>query len=521
MKWQDAAEKNRQAITAPIPEKWKLQLDQSTIPEDVRGIPASCGILPREQIWITEHTAVDLVRKLASGELSSVAVVEAFCARAAIAHQLVNCLTTYFSEEGLKRAAEMDEQMRAVGKPVGPLHGLPIALKDTYDVVGKPTTYGYAANINHRAERDSAVVKILRDAGAVFYVKTTMPQTAQAFGNSQPSLHGSPFAPSTDIGGSIRAPAAFNGLYGIRPSADRIPKRGMQSIERGQPNVKVSCGPVTHCVADLELMTRILNAYPAAKYDPTCVPIRWREVPKPSGKLAFGILEFDGAVTPTPPILRSIRETAAKLRDQVVEFKVPFDSWECSQTTFQLYYQNGITDTMDLLAECEEEMLPAVTRMLEIYPPIYLNAKQVMEYKELFADAWDNTAKVTTTGRPIDGLICPVSPSAGFPHDFLPYWGYTSLFNILDYPSLVLPLKNFKITERQDSQDKTTLKNTSSSNPFEEAYRTISSKLFVNQPVAIQIVARPFEDEELLRLTEVLDNLLNKPFKKPIQMSKL
>lgn len=212
-------------------------------------------------------------------------------------------------------------------------------------MIGKPTTYGYAANADLIADRESAIVRILREAGAVFYCKTTMPQTGMALETVSPlfgrtlnpfntdmvaggssggdsvlvAMRGAPIAPSTDIGGSIRAPAAYNGLYAIRPSADRIPKRAMRSVESGQPNIRVSCGPVCHSLEDVEMFTEVINAYPQARYDPTSIPIRWREVQKPTGKLTFGLMTTDGAVTPHPPILRALKETAEHLRSQGYE----------------------------------------------------------------------------------------------------------------------------------------------------------------------------------------------------------
>lgn len=72
------------------------------------------------------------------------------------------------------------------------------------------------------------------------------------------AMHGSPFCPSTDIGGSIRAPATFNGLYGIRPTADRIPKYGLLTCAPGQISIKVSCGPICHSIADVKLITKLL-----------------------------------------------------------------------------------------------------------------------------------------------------------------------------------------------------------------------------------------------------------------------
>ena len=89
MHWETAAKEMRDAIDQAIPQKWKLQDSQKENLEDVRNIPKTCGLLSQEDLDITQQSATDLVRKLAIGKLSSVRVVEAFCARAAIAHQLV------------------------------------------------------------------------------------------------------------------------------------------------------------------------------------------------------------------------------------------------------------------------------------------------------------------------------------------------------------------------------------------------------------------------------------------------
>ena len=86
-------------------------------------------------------------------------------------------------------------------------------------------------------------------------------------------LRGSPIAPSTDMGGSIRVPAAFNRLYGIRPTSDRILKGGMQNTNTGNLTIKLSCGPVCHSLDDLELLTKILNAHPNNEYDVTYAPV--------------------------------------------------------------------------------------------------------------------------------------------------------------------------------------------------------------------------------------------------------
>lgn len=72
------------------------------------------------------------------------------------------------------------------------------------------------------------------------------------------------------------------------------------------------------------------------------------------------------------------------------------------------------------------------------------------DYKTQFAQAWDQTSLVTGTNRPIDALITSPYPAVGLPHNFTAYWGYTSMLNFLDYPSTVLPIKDFQISRERD-----------------------------------------------------------------------
>lgn len=89
LRWQEAAQQKKDAIDNAIPPQWRLGQPYNQLPSDVRSVPRTCGILSPEQIDITERTASDLVEQLRSGKISSTKVVEAFCARAAIAQQLV------------------------------------------------------------------------------------------------------------------------------------------------------------------------------------------------------------------------------------------------------------------------------------------------------------------------------------------------------------------------------------------------------------------------------------------------
>lgn len=212
---------------------------------------------------------------------------------------------------------------------------------------------GFMSWYDNVAEKDSSLVNILRDAGAVFFSKTTMPQAGMlletcsklfgvtvnpynrklvAGGSSGGdgvlvAMKGSPVSPSSDIGGSIRAPAAFNGLYSIKPSSDRIPKGGLRSAAPGNVSIKVSCGPVAHSVDDLKAFTKIINAHGSlAQFEPNVVPMPWREIAAPKEKLCYGIWEFDGVCMPNPPILRALRETGQNLINAGHEGKSPQSS---------------------------------------------------------------------------------------------------------------------------------------------------------------------------------------------------
>lgn len=184
------------------------------------------------------------------------------------------------------------------------------------------------------------------------------------------ALRGAPVAPMTDIGGSIRAPAAFNGLYAIRPSADRIPKTGLHSWNPGQMSIRVSMGPACHSVRDLKLVTPVLNYGTKRPADPSCSPIPWTVEPIPTRKLHFGVLREDGVVKPHPPIKRALTETVDRLRaagHHVTEITLPFSAWDIARSTFKLYFQTGAAEAKALIAKTGESTLPVFKQYLDIF----------------------------------------------------------------------------------------------------------------------------------------------------------
>ncbi|KPI42753.1 Acetamidase [Cyphellophora attinorum] len=491
----DTAKTAQASVHDAIPAAWRLPENIISAASPGRGgikvvdIPRTCGLLNKEQLEITEQTATELVARMTAGHLSSVQVTEAFCIRAAVAHQLTNCLTEFFPEEALATAAALDAHLLETGQPMGALHGLPVCIKDMYDVKGHRTTMAFVGWYDNIATQDSAIVRILRAQGAVIHCKTTMPQTGMMLEStswlwgrtSNPfntalvpggssggdgaliAMKGSPIAPSSDIGGSIRVPAAYNGLYSLKPSADRIPRGGLKSPAPGNISIKVSCGPQAHSVADVKMFTKVINAYPNAKFEANVVPMPWRELSTPKHKLSFGLWETDGVVQPHPPIRRALRETAQKLivaGHQVIPIKLPFDCWENLVVTRKLFFQTGAEEVKTILSTAGEPMKPGVKFALETFNTRPLTIKELFacntqqtKYKAQMAEFWSGTAGNTSTGRPIDAILGPVSAAVGARHDVPGYCGYTSVWNILDYPAGTIPLKNFKVDETKDPKD--------------------------------------------------------------------
>ena len=191
---------------------------------------------------------------------------------------------------------------------------------------------------------ESEMVRELRNLGAVLYCKTSVPHTLMAgetvnniigytwnpknrnlsSGGSSGGegaligLKGSPVGFGTDIGGSIRIPAAFNGLYGIRPSSGRLPYEGMANSMDGQNTVLSVVGPLSHSAASLRLMLKSLLSQQPWLHDPLVHEIPWRDdqekqimdlvgsTKSGNDKLAFAVLKHDGVVNPHPPVHRAI-----------------------------------------------------------------------------------------------------------------------------------------------------------------------------------------------------------------------
>ncbi|KAG9312106.1 amidase signature domain-containing protein [Chiua virens] len=435
-------------------------------PLNVLSIPKDSGILTERELAITDLDATGVLTGIASRKYSAVEVVTAFGKRAAIAHQLTACLTEFFLDEGIQQAKRLDDYLKENNKPIGPLHGLPISIKLRITIVSKATgvSQGFCPILKSQSD-DSPLISILRDLGAVFYVKTNQPQTlmhleTQSFygrtlnpynldlspGGSSGgesallALKGSCMGMGSDGGGSIRAPCAFTGLYGIRPSSSTTPSAFLW-YQPGNDGTLSSAGPMCRSARDLGMLIKAVQDTKPWLKDPMLLPIPL-QVPDISQRtLRVGIMMHDGVVLPHPPLLRALNLAKEKLgassQVEVVEY-TPYKHKEGYSIIRTLYFDDGGETVRQCLKDGGEDILPLTEWVISPSYTKNLSAAQAWELhhkRDLFRQAylrhWNE--------QHIDVLLCPAYPAVAPRHDTARYWGYTAMWNLLDYPGAVFP----------------------------------------------------------------------------------
>ena len=343
--WQEVAKRAQEfrdasirRVEPPIPQvPAQLPLDRTEIPK---------YLLTTEEVVLTQPPPEDLVAFLAAGKITSTAVVIAYLRRAGLAQALTNCITELLPERAKARSEFLDQYYKEHGKPIGPLHGLPISVKEHIGMKDLGLNAGFISWWDNKGNDDAHVLKILWHAGCVFYARTTQPQTLMHLETSSNfygattnpfncqltsggssggegalvGMRGSCLGLGTDIGGSIRSPAANCGVYGLRPSSYRIPVEGWSATMAGQEQVVAVLGPLSTSLGGVKLFMKTVLAAKPWLNEPSLLPIPWRDqetyFPTIAGgkKLRVAVLWDDGIVKPHPPVLRALREVVDKLK---------------------------------------------------------------------------------------------------------------------------------------------------------------------------------------------------------------
>src|SRR5690554_3436697 len=234
--------------------------------------------------------ATEQLRLLETGAISAAELLDLYLGRIDRLNSAYNLVVATDLDRARAAAKEIDSA-RASGDPLGPLAGLPVTIKDSYEVAGMPATCGLEPLRDHVPERDADAVTLLREAGAIPFGKTNLPAGAsdwQSFNpiygisrnpwNPERTVGGSSggaagavaagftaFELGSDIGGSIRIPAHFCGVFGHKPTYGMVPLRGHIPPPPGmlaQPELGVA-GPIARSASDLALLMPILAQGPA------------------------------------------------------------------------------------------------------------------------------------------------------------------------------------------------------------------------------------------------------------------
>ncbi|MFC5177466.1 amidase [Nocardioides taihuensis] len=289
---------------------------------------------------LTLHTldAVETARVIAAGEVSAREVVDASLARIASLDPRLNAFSVVLADRARAEADERDAA-RAAGEPVGPLHGVPVAIKEEIDVAGCVTTFGGEANSTPAAE-DAEVVRRLRAAGAVVVGKTTMPEFG-AFPYTESSSRGitrNPWDPTRtpggssggsavavstgmvpvaiggDGGGSIRIPSACCGLFGLKPQRGRVSTAPHPHLWWALG----TAGPLTRTVRDSALVYDVVRGNVEGDlYRAGETGLFLEAVRRDPGRLRIGwsVTAPAVGVRPDPLHVRAVEETALLLAD--------------------------------------------------------------------------------------------------------------------------------------------------------------------------------------------------------------
>ena len=293
--------------------------------------------------------AAELGRRIRDGEVSPVAATEAYLERIGRLDGRLNSYITVCADDAL-RAARIAAGDIAAGRYLGPLHGVPVAVKDQFDTAGIRTTYGSALTWDNAPAQDAVVVARLKAAGAVLLGKLNLSEFAlgESFHHPggtprnpwdlscNPGMSSSGSAVATaaflcaaalaeDTGGSTRIPAAWSGLTGLRPTWGLVSRRGVAGVSWSMDTV----GPISRSAEDCAITLQAIAGYdPADPYSWNVpVPDYRRELAGGVAGLRVGVLREKVAGGGLPPETRQAVEAAAaqlgELGATVREISIP------------------------------------------------------------------------------------------------------------------------------------------------------------------------------------------------------
>ncbi len=411
---------------------------------------------------LTSFSATTLARFIRTNLVSSVAVVDAHLARLETANPKLNAVVQIQAEAARRQAREADEAVSR-GERLGPLHGIPITLKDSLDTADMVSTWGTAGRADFTPEHDATVVTRLRTAGAIILGKTNTPEFTLAgitdnavYGrtNNPYDVERSPAGSSggagailaaggsaldlgSDTGGSIRMPSHYCGIAGIKPTSGRVPRTGHAiSFEVGALDAFTQIGPMARHVEDLGLTLSII-AGPDG-HDPAVVPAPLGD-PQDVGVRDLRIAFFtdNGIKSPSPDTVSTVRAAAGVLADHGVSVTEdrPQGVSDAERLWYSLYLADGGAWIRQLIRAAGTEHMSSALDWMQTAQPVSLP-----EFTQELSRWNVYRSEMLAFMEPYDVLLCPVSATPATRHDDPdgPDFTYTFAHNLTGWPGAVV-----------------------------------------------------------------------------------
>jgi len=505
---------------------------------------------------LTSASASELSELLTRREISSEELVRAHVDRITTLDGRVTAFVELLRGLALEAAKKTDEA-RARGETLGPLAGLPVSVKENLDMIGRVSTLGIVARKNMRSNSDAGIVRALRRAGAIIIGRTNVPQLLLSHETRNPVFgvtnnpHSAKHCPGgssggeaaalaagfstlgvgTDIGGSIRVPAHFCGIAGLKPTLDRWSNRGSNGALVGQEVVRSQTGPMARTVADLALFFRAIDPLAMAAEDPLVPPLPLRELSSIDVRsLRVGFFVDDGLIRPSLAVQRAVHQAAKALEGagvEVVPFVPPSIRDAIGTYLAALGADGGKTAFRQLEGTAIEPTLQPLRRAAALQPALRAGLAQALLALGQERVAWmlslggeksvDALWRLTKQARDyrlalldamhklrVSAILCPAHATAALPHgqggQFLLAGSYSMLFNLVQFPAGVVPVGTVAESEAHREP-------TGTEDRFETIARNVDGHA-AGLPIGVQLAAPPFRDEEVLALMLTLERAL-------------
>lgn len=401
-----------------------------------------------------------------TGQASAEEVARAHLERIAHVNAALNAVVWCDEEKVLQAARAIDNS------PAGPedvLRGVPLTIKDSFDTAGIPSSAGTTGRAGYIPAHDATAVMRLKQAGAIVLGKTNTPELTQAletdnavFGRTQNpydlarspggssggeaaiiAVRGSPGGIGSDTGGSIRLPAHWCGIAGLKPTAGRIPRTGHTPGPGGFLDSLTVVGPLARHVEDLALLLRVLAGPDFADPSVTPAPLgSFRTVRLAALRIAFHT--DNGVMSPTEETAQAVRQAADTLAETgaAVEEARPDGIEDCHRLFGKVYSAFGVAEVRAMLQAAGTAIPHPFNEWALRSPEKERTASELL----VIVQEWDSfrMAMLRFMSR-YDLIVCPVNSFPALPHGFTlsdratrPAFSYTQAFNLTAYPAVVV-----------------------------------------------------------------------------------